>query len=487
MGAIERADHRSSSRFALLQVTLMAAVVAAFVVDTVVDLHAGDELAGQVTDITSNTLPSVAFLAKARGDVRRIHYYVRRSLRAVKGLSPRPPRELDRLRRELDESLARYLSLPVLSGERQLYEEIAEARTGIDERVDETLAAADKDDLDATQASVQGAVSAMDRLDDALERLQNFHAEQGRRIGLRLTQFQKDGAVRTLVVDVALAILAMAATVLAAIAWLRSVAALHERTSELDMFAGRAAHDLMSPLTTVGMGLSLSKKRLAGDAAAVATIERAERSLVRARSLVDGLLAFARAGGPVEAGGEADVGGEIRGVLDGLEAEAAEAGVQVSFECSGGGWVACPPGVLASLTQNLVQNAIKYTGLSERRRVAVRVQAAAARARVVVEDTGPGVSEQIRATIFHPFVRGTGDLPGLGLGLATVKRLAEAYGGDVGCRSTPGVGSVFWFELPWAHACATRSSSETTRSSSSTRRRKPVDCSPSRKAVTSAR
>src|SRR5207249_1164696 len=41
---------------------------------------------------------------------------------------------------------------------------------------------------------------------------------------------------------------------------------------------------------------------------------------------------------------------------------------------------------------------------------------------------------------------------GLGLGLASVRRLAEAHGGEAGVSSKPGAGSVFWFELPKAKA-----------------------------------
>ena len=54
--------------------------------------------------------------------------------------------------------------------------------------------------------------------------------------------------------------------------------------------------------------------------------------------------------------------------------------------------------------------------------------------------------------MFQPYVRGRGVVAaGLGLGLATVKRLAESHGGSFGVRSSPGAGSTFWFEIPGAH------------------------------------
>ncbi|MEO8876255.1 MAG: ATP-binding protein, partial [Polyangiaceae bacterium] len=56
---------------------------------------------------------------------------------------------------------------------------------------------------------------------------------------------------------------------------------------------------------------------------------------------------------------------------------------------------------------------------------------------------------ELREAIFEPYVRAEGATqPGLGLGLATVKRLCLAHGGEVGVRSTLGRGSTFWFTLP---------------------------------------
>ena len=113
--------------------------------------------------------------------------------------------------------------------------------------------------------------------------------------------------------------------------------------------------------------------------------------------------------------------------------------------------VACTPGVLTSLLVNLLHNAIKYIGDGPQKRIAVGVLDLGERLRFEVEDSGPGLPPGLESTVFELHVRAEGSKkPGLGLGLATVKRLVTAHHGVVGVRSAPHGGSVFWFELPRA-------------------------------------
>jgi signal transduction histidine kinase len=101
---------------------------------------------------------------------------------------------------------------------------------------------------------------------------------------------------------------------------------------------------------------------------------------------------------------------------------------------------------------NLVRNAIKYMGDSATRRIVVRVREEGERVRTEVADTGPGIPPETRASLFELYFRGRHERgkEGLGLGLATVKRLAEAHGGSVGVSSEVGRGSTFHFLLPRA-------------------------------------
>jgi signal transduction histidine kinase len=105
-----------------------------------------------------------------------------------------------------------------------------------------------------------------------------------------------------------------------------------------------------------------------------------------------------------------------------------------------------------SVLSNLLGNAVKYVvdGTELPRKVSVRVHEQHGAAHVEVVDNGPGVPAGFEQTVFEPFHRVSDKQPGIGLGLATVKKIVEAYHGRVGVRSTPGHGASFWFELPKA-------------------------------------
>jgi signal transduction histidine kinase len=80
----------------------------------------------------------------------------------------------------------------------------------------------------------------------------------------------------------------------------------------------------------------------------------------------------------------------------------------------------------------------------------IGVEAREGRALVHVEDHGIGMSSALIERLFRPFERGVspGHFRGLGLGLYIAAQIAEAHGGTISARSTPGEGSVMTFSLP---------------------------------------
>jgi signal transduction histidine kinase len=228
-------------------------------------------------------------------------------------------------------------------------------------------------------------------------------------------------------------------------------ALLATRVTELDRFAGRVSHDVLSPLNTIASGLALLSSTR--DPRDQAYIDRTQRALQRVKQLVDGLLTFARSGAPADASARCSVDAVLANIAADCSQPAAEKGIDLVVEAAERMDVCCSVGVLTSIVQNLVQNAIKYMDARPVRRVVVRARVVGGTARVEVEDSGPGIAAGLQARIFEPFVRGSGEeVSGTGLGLATVKRLAESHGGVVGVRSAAGAGSLFWVEVPLAAA-----------------------------------
>ena len=180
-------------------------------------------------------------------------------------------------------------------------------------------------------------------------------------------------------------------------------------------------------------------------------VERSQRALQRVKQLVDGLLRFARSGARTDGDGHSSVDAVLKSLaLDYAEA-AKSASIEIVVEPSERIDAACSAAVLTSIVQNLVSNAIKYIGTSAVRRITLAASADGTRVSVMVGDSGPGMSDDVRAHMFEPFVRGDhAEITGIGLGLATVKRLVEAHAGSVEVESTIGLGTRIRVQLPLA-------------------------------------
>jgi len=103
------------------------------------------------------------------------------------------------------------------------------------------------------------------------------------------------------------------------------------------------------------------------------------------------------------------------------------------------------PVALRRILENLVGNAIEAIG-SDSGTVTIATSAAEGRVKVVVTDTGPGMSERLLERVFEDFYTTKPD--GTGLGLSIVRRLVLDMSGSLRVESEPGVGTRFTVELP---------------------------------------
>jgi signal transduction histidine kinase len=364
----------------------------------------------------------------------------------------------------LDQDVDQYLRLPPLPGEQTFWAELQADVNRAAQMVETTVSEVQAPGAAAAAPAI-GAVG--DALDAALRSVLgalDFDVRQSESMA-RDVRSVRAATLRIIVeLDALSTVIALGAVAFAFRATRRHDELISEhnalltaRVTELDRFAGRVAHDVLSPLGTIAAGLLLLAR--SGDDRARTYIDRSQRALQRVHQLVDDLLAFARAGARPDPAAHCSLDSVLASSVADCSEVAAETNIELVVDAARRIEVRCGPGVITSIVQNLVRNGIKYMGARPTRRVVVRAMRVDAVARVEVEDTGPGIPPEIEATLFEPFVRGPHEqVSGTGLGLATVKRLVESHGGRVGVESRPGVGTLFWVELPFLPAEAVEAS-----------------------------
>lgn len=435
-------------------VGVTAGVVLAFLAAAGIAQAVQHAITSRATGIISNAMPSVKFLSAARGDLHQLERDVEH-VGASEAERVAFERQAASARQDLDQELAAFRALPFFPHERALARHVSEGLAVLDAHYATWKAMPNPTTLALLRADIA-------LVDTALERLIDFDAEQGQRLGLEIVSIRGSSTGLVVLVDGIAVVLAAGAVVLALrqlqraaharrvgdAARERREAELREANEALGQFAGRVAHDVLSPLSTTMLSLDFVRENCPQDEPTARAVARGVAALQRVRTLVDGLLEFARAAEKPEAGARAELGSVLRDLFDGMSAQAQGKHVELVLEPVPSGFVACSPGVLTSIVTNLVQNALKYMGDARERRIDARVVDAGTRWHIDVTDTGPGIPEDQQQRIFKPHVRVAKGGTGIGLGLATVDRLVAAHGGAVGVRSKLGAGSTFWVELP---------------------------------------
>ncbi len=227
-----------------------------------------------------------------------------------------------------------------------------------------------------------------------------------------------------------------------------------ERLKAREDFLRLMSHEIRTPLNgVIGMLGLLGRTRL--DGAQRSYLGAARDSAEHLLGLVNDLLDFAR----IEAGkldleaAPVRIEALVQGVTELLSPRAHDKGIDIAWAVEGGvPDVLADDGRLRQILFNLAGNAVKFT---EKGGVLITVSQGEAPdnqacLRFAVTDTGPGVPKEAMVRVFEEF--GHADpshavkFGGAGLGLAVVKRLVEAMGGQVGIESELGHGATFWFE-----------------------------------------
>ena len=157
----------------------------------------------------------------------------------------------------------------------------------------------------------------------------------------------------------------------------------------------------------------------------------------------------------------------VQSVAQGLQARASERGLASGLDIG----ATCPRFVKGDATRirqiltNLVDNALKFTSEgSVRLHVSARETDSSFMLRFDVSDTGIGLDHEGQERLFEPYIQGGSTTAtqygGTGLGLSIAQRLVLLMGGEIGCESEVGQGSMFWFAIATERAESSQKAKE---------------------------
>ncbi len=229
-----------------------------------------------------------------------------------------------------------------------------------------------------------------------------------------------------------------------------ATAELRAANAELEAFAYAVSHDLRAPLRAMS-GFSEAIIEDLGPNAPVNLASSAQRIVKASRTmgeLIDALLKLSRVTRGDLQNEVVDVSALSGTLVAGLAAAWPER--EVVCHLQPGLQVRADRAMVGVLLQNLLENAWKYTGKTAAPQVWVEAITRQGQRYVCVRDNGAGFDMAYAARLFAPFQRlhRQDEFPGLGVGLATVQRIAHRHGGKVFAEGVPGKGATIGFWLP---------------------------------------
>ena len=241
-----------------------------------------------------------------------------------------------------------------------------------------------------------------------------------------------------------------------------AIITIHDQTASRELsfmkldFVAIAAHELRTPLTVVRGYLDLLNTSATSELS-IYNLENLHKAIDGAdqlRQLINKLLNIAR----IERGDmeifieKMNFSKLVKENVEQHKSIAAQKEQILSYSCSTDSTVYVPADTasIMEVVNNLIGNALKYTGKGGK--IKVRLEINSSEARLSVSDNGPGVPEELRDRLFTKFYRAERSLisgtRGTGLGLFISKTIIELQNGRIGIEPDKGNGSTFYFTLP---------------------------------------
>ena len=228
-------------------------------------------------------------------------------------------------------------------------------------------------------------------------------------------------------------------------------AQIETSSKELEDFTYTVSHDLRTPLRAIG-GFSRILEEDYGDKLddeARRLIGVVRENTQRMGQLIDDLLTFSRLGRKPVAATSINMEALARSALAEIGAPAAAGRARIEIHPLPEAWG--DPALIKQVWANLLSNAIKFSGKREQPVIEVSGPEDGAESVYCVKDNGAGFDMQYYDKLFGVFQRLHGnddEFPGVGVGLAIVRRIVSRHGGRVWAEGKVDEGAAFYFSLP---------------------------------------
>ena len=217
-----------------------------------------------------------------------------------------------------------------------------------------------------------------------------------------------------------------------------------ERLTVVGQMAASIIHDLKNPMTTIkGYASLLGRKDLSPE-----TRQRFSNTITRSVDtfveMTQEILDYARGGGPLQPT-QIEVGHFVDDLCDFMERDFEEKGLSLHRQLAYAGPLMVDETKMRRALYNVVSNARDAMEAGGSLTIATLTTDDLVEFRL--SDTGPGIPQEIRDTLFEPFVT-HGKPTGTGLGLAIASKVIQDHGGTIAVESATGQGATFILRVP---------------------------------------
>lgn len=231
--------------------------------------------------------------------------------------------------------------------------------------------------------------------------------------------------------------------------------ALVMKTEELDQFAYAASHDLQEPLRMVSQYVALLEEEFFPIIEEHAEPDQAEEAKLymhyavdganRMRKMLDGLLAYSRAGRLTDTFDLVPAEDVVSNAIATLNGAVRQAGATINVGTMPS--IYADKHMLSRVFLNLFTNAIKFRSPDRPLLIDISAEEHPDHIEFVVKDNGVGFDQKYADRMFVIFQRLNKSVKGTGIGLSICKKVVERHGGKIWAVGAPGVGASFHFTV----------------------------------------